>query len=1117
MLIFAIYGALGWLEFQPGFVPGTGVPVSPRSGLAIACVILFGPKLFPGLVLGAGVFGGHSASFPLVDPVGSVAFGFAALMGLACLVQVGGVSLSLRFFPGEVLHLRRWRDVLLAVFLAGFLPSAFYVGIAALGVHFLFGASAESVVTAWPNWLLSDFLGVALFAPLVFLLPSLSREVWFQGRPVGDLSWWSYVSVLAPMMLGLVAFAGLGHMQLLRGKERFDSVSGEHYASLVDRFAAYELALDSAGGFFRGSDTVTQAEWEDFVETSGYLRKLPGLSAIGFVQASPIGPLNSGAPSQQSDELGSFGDGVSYSLRSMRDGSRAPVHLGDVFVAAARKSAREGRIILSGKDALPSGRGVESGFWLVRPVFHEGKQAAENDDALWDGVIGWIYAPFSMRRFFDVSPSHHGRDFRVTYQDRRGEDGAELIFSSGADGSEHPFRSIYRVTRKLNWFGVAWTISWNSTPSFEKRLAGWERHMVLLLGAVVAAMAAVLGLQRSRRDDIIAETVAQQTYDVENANRQQRSIFDTAEAGIVLADAEGRVIAVNRFGCTLFGYSGEVGGRRAEALIDGLDLMEIQRLSEENRAAERNLFTVRRGDQIATLSVKVSKWHDTVGQCFYTILAHDVSLQLAAVAGLEENNRRWLSALDGSDIAAFDVDLVDNSSVVTDTWWRIMGLDVEECLDPQSEFLDRIDPRDRETLAKNDAACVKGETQVSVTDFRVRHGSDRSVWIRSHATVSKRASNGQALRLVGTMYDITALKTAEEALQDTLEMFRVALHGAPVGLALVSRDGRIDRVNGALCELVGCSPEEIKASGCSERIVPEDKPVYMEMVAAAMDGEEPSPREFRLRRGDGRDIWVRSALSLVHASTDREPLLVQSFEDVSAERELAQLKSDFVSTVSHELRTPLTAIKGALALVLGTSRESIPGQPLRLIQVAAKNCDHLIYLVNDILDVDKLVAGKMEFNTGWHDLRTVLDRSLEANVTYAMEHEVTFELEAVPPNVEINVDPERIQQVLANLLSNAVKFSPLGESVSISAENTGRGIRIRVRDRGPGIPLEYHQRVFERFVQIEREGVPRKHGTGLGLHISQLIMDRMGGALGLESVPGEGATFWLDLPGRPGA
>lgn len=183
-----------------------------------------------------------------------------------------------------------------------------------------------------------------------------------------------------------------------------------------------------------------------------------------------------------------------------------------------------------------------------------------------------------------------------------------------------------------------------------------------------------------------------------------------------------------------------------------------------------------------------------------------------------------------------------------------------------------------------------------------------------------------------------------------------------------------------------------------------------------------------------------------------------------------------------------------------------------MVDIAYRNCDRLVALVNDILDIEKIEAGKMEFQMETLDLADAVAQALEANKSYAEQYDVELRLHPSATQLQIIGDAQRLQQVLANLISNAARFSPTGREVDIALTSEGNIARLSVTDHGAGIPEEFRDRIFQKFAQADPTDSGRKGGSGLGLSITKAIVEGHGGRIGFESEEGVGTTFNVYLP-----
>jgi DNA-binding response OmpR family regulator len=234
--------------------------------------------------------------------------------------------------------------------------------------------------------------------------------------------------------------------------------------------------------------------------------------------------------------------------------------------------------------------------------------------------------------------------------------------------------------------------------------------------------------------------------------------------------------------------------------------------------------------------------------------------------------------------------------------------------------------------------------------------------------------------------------------------------------------------------------------------------------------------------------------------------------DITERRLIERMKNEFISTVSHELRTPLTSIAGSLGLLAGGVGGELPEKSARLIRIAHKNSERLVRLINDLLDMEKIETGKMDFQFAPTQLLALVDQIVEANRGYALATQV--EIRRDPDAVDgcVLVDTDRLTQVLTNLISNAVKFSPRSGRVTLQIIDHGNILRVIVHDDGPGIPDEFREHIFDKFAQADASDARQKGGTGQGLSSAKRIVERHGGRIGFDSdVHGGGTNFWVDL------
>ena len=342
-------------------------------------------------------------------------------------------------------------------------------------------------------------------------------------------------------------------------------------------------------------------------------------------------------------------------------------------------------------------------------------------------------------------------------------------------------------------------------------------------------------------------------------------------------------------------------------------------------------------------------------------------------------------------------------------------------------------------------------------------------------------------------------------LEDREQQLQAVLDNAADGILTVSAEGTIETVNRAVERLFG-----YPAAALIGRPLPS---LFPGQTLDALLKPRPAEamHEGSALRRDGVHIPVELALGEIDLGDQRLYVLV--LHDLTDRKRMEKLQAEFVAAVSHELRTPLTSLRGSLGLLAGGVAGELPGQSRNLLQIAHNNAERLSSLINDILDVEKLEYGSLPFNAVVQPLAPLVGKALEMNRGFADQAAVTLDFQPGDgADIRVNVDGDRLLQVLTNILSNAIKFSPHGGTVQVVVTEAGGRARVAVRDQGPGVPDGFRGRIFQKFAQARQEGPWQHTGTGLGLSLAKGMIERMGGSIGYHSVAGHGATFFIELP-----
>ncbi|MFZ6861577.1 ATP-binding protein [Undibacterium sp. Ji67W] len=291
---------------------------------------------------------------------------------------------------------------------------------------------------------------------------------------------------------------------------------------------------------------------------------------------------------------------------------------------------------------------------------------------------------------------------------------------------------------------------------------------------------------------------------------------------------------------------------------------------------------------------------------------------------------------------------------------------------------------------------------------------------------------------------------------------------------------------------------------------PAAQTIFQSKISHMVDAGESFDVELEMRTAQDKIIFVRM-LGQIEYSPDQQARMIATLQDVTEQRLMDRIKSEFISMVSHELRTPLTSIRGSLGLLASEVLGSLDEKSKKLVVVAHRNSVRLIGLVNDILDINKLASGAMNMEIQKHDLVPLILQVVENNAAYAREFFIELDFQSEIRAAAVEVDAGRLMQVLTNLISNAVKFSGDPPIVSVKLEQQGFEYKISVSDTGPGISEQFKKKIFGQFAQENNSNTRMNGGSGLGLYISKNLIEKMGGNIGFDSTPGVGTTFWITL------
>jgi PAS domain S-box-containing protein len=925
-------------------------------------------------------------------------------------------------------------------------------------------------------------------------------------------------------------------------QDKFEFRVNQIVAGISQRLRSYEQVLLGSSGLFAASVSVEREEFRDYIAKLRLEDNFPGIQGVGFSLRIP-------AMEKQRHLEKIHGEGFpDYTLRpeGQRDPYSAIVYLEpfdwrnqrafgfDMYSEPVRRAAMDaawetGVSAISGKVKLiqETGQDVQWGFLMYVPVYRNGT-AVDSVAARRANLLGWAYAPFRMN---DLMRGILGKEYGEAQPSLRLEifDGAlpsieARMFDSNPQNQGNASAESLHASRQIEFGMHSWTVAVHSLARFEMQETRSRLMVIGYAGVAISllmAFAAWLLLSGRARALALAEKMAAKYQEV---SRLQQAILDSASHIIISTDDAGTIRTFNTAAERLLGYRGEeIIGKATPAIFH--DTREVAKHAETLKrelgrpvqagfevfvakvradAADENEWTyIRKDGSHFPVMLSVTALTDSSGK---------ISGYLGVAQNIEESKRarqellKLSRAIEQSPVSVLITDTHGTIEYVNPKFCQVSGYSPEELIGQNPKILNSGN-NSRETYQKLWSTIRSGVEWQGELLNRKKNGE---LFWEKLVLSALRNEEGEITSFVGVKEDITAQKAAERDIQrfknildNTLDM--IFMFDPDTLCFVYLNKGAMESLGYTREELIGRPVWEIKPH------MPEA--VFRSFIAPLLQGEKPwlNYETVHLSK-DGTELPVEVFLQLVEEGEGKR-LFVAISRDLTERRKIDKMKSEFISTVSHELRTPLTSIRGSLGLLRGGVAGELPPQIKPMIEIAYSNAERLVRLINDILDMEKIESGKMRFDLKTVELLPLIEQSLAANHGYGEQHQVRFALGATLPGAWVNVDTDRLSQVLANLLSNAAKFSPPGDEVTVSVKESGPLLRVEVSDHGSGIPEEFRARIFQKFSQADSSDTKQKGGTGLGLSITKAIVEKMGGNIGFVSeAAGRGTTFFFELP-----
>lgn len=450
---------------------------------------------------------------------------------------------------------------------------------------------------------------------------------------------------------------------------------------------------------------------------------------------------------------------------------------------------------------------------------------------------------------------------------------------------------------------------------------------------------------------------------------------------------------------------------------------------------------------------------------------------------------------------------------------EIIGQDIHNVF-PNNPNDPNVNAVKKFTSSINATIADKTPHEMSVFKYDIRRplseGGEFEVRYWSPLNVPVLNKHNDVQYIIHRVEDVTELNRLQQVGLESSRRFQLLVENIKdYAIVMLDSNGLITTWNAGAEQIIGYAPEEVIGQSLSILYPIESVCHSKYELSVAREKGRYEEQGWRLRK-NGSKFWAGVVITPIYIRSefDQKNYLIgygKVVRDLTIQNEVETVKNEFVSVVNHELRTPLTSIFGAIRLLQNWNQQSSQKNN-HLLQVANANCDRLLSLINDILDIEKLAMGGMSLHFQVVELSPLISYAISINEVYSERYGVEVIFSPLDPDVLVNVDTNRFIQVLTNLISNAIKFSNQSSKVMVALTKEENLVRVAVTNQGQGIPDAYKSKIFEKFSQVDASTTRTENGTGLGLAISKEIVERFGSTIQFNSIPNKETTFYFDLP-----